>query len=228
MIVMRPLIAASVLVAALAPSVSAAQGTWGLDANIGTLGYGAGVGLALNESLTVRLYGAGATYKRNFESSGVDYNARLQWRNAPVLLDWHPGGSVFRISAGIMLNDDKVTVDAKPSSTASYEFNGRRYTAADVGSANGTIKFNRAAPYIGFGFGRPIARHQGLSFGVDFGAAYLGKAKASLDVTCGSALPAAQCTQLKNDANAEAAQLADDIKGYKWWPVVQMHLTYAF
>ncbi len=225
---MRPIIAASFLLAALTPAVATAQGTLGLDINVGSLGYGAGVGLAINESLTARFYGAGATIKRNFESSGVGYNARLQWRNAPVLLDWHPGGSVFRISAGVMLNDDKLIVDAKPSSTATYTFNGVTYSAASVGSAKGDIKFNRAAPYIGFGFGRPIARDQGINFAMDFGAAYLGKAKATLNVTCGSALPALQCTQLQSDANAEAAQLADDIKGYKWWPVVQMHLTYAF
>jgi hypothetical protein len=225
---MRPLIAASLVVAVLAPSVASAQGAWGVEANIGTLGYGAGVGLALGQSFNARLFAAGASYSRDFESSGVDYKARLQLRNAPLLLDWHPGGSIFRISAGVMLNDDKMTVDAQPSAGATYTFNGVTYTAAQVGTATGTIKFNRAAPFVGFGFGRPIARHRGLSFAMDFGAAYLGQPKASLNISCGAAVPALTCAQIRNDANAEAAQLSDEMKSYRWYPVLQMHLTYAF
>jgi len=225
---MRSIIAASLFPAALMPAVAFAEGSFGLEANIGTLGYGAGVGLALNESFTARAFAAVAKYSRNFEASGVDYNARLQWRNAPMLLDWHPGGSVFRFSLGVMLNDDKLTVDAKPSAAATYVFNGVTYTAASVGSATGTIKFNRAAPYVGFGFGRPLARDNGFNFAMDFGAAYLGKAKASLNVTCGAAVPAVQCAQLQSDANAEAAQLSEDMKSYRWYPVIQAHVTYAF
>lgn len=183
---MRSLIAISLFATILAPSVAAAQGAWGLEVNAGTLGYGGGVGLALGESFNARLYLAGLSYSHNFESSGVDYKARLQLRNAPLLLDWHPGGSLFRLSAGVMLNDNKFTVDAKPSAGTTYAFNGVTYTTAQVGSAAGVIKFNRAAPYIGFGIGRPIARHRGLSFAMDFGGAYLGKAKASLNVTCGA------------------------------------------
>ncbi len=225
---MRSILAASLFAAAITSPVAAAEGSFGLEVNIGTLGYGAGVGLALNESLTARAFAAGASYSRNFESSGVEYNGRLQLRNAPVLLDWHPGGSVFRLSLGVMLNDDKLTVDAKPSTTATYTFNGVTYSAASVGAATGVIKFNRAAPYVGFGFGRPLARDKGFNFAMDFGAAYLGKAKATLNVTCGAAVPVAQCAQLQSDANAEAAQLSDDMKSYRWYPVIQAHLTYAF
>ncbi len=225
---MRSLIAASLFAAVLSPSIAAAQGKWGLDVTAGTLGYGGGVGLALSESFNARLYVAGLSYARDFESSGVDYKARLQLRNAPLLLDWHVGGSLFRISAGVMLNDDKLTVDARPTAGATYTFNNVTYTSAQVGSATGVIKFNRAAPYIGFGFGRPIARHRGLSFAMDLGGAYLGKAKASLNVTCGAGVPANQCAQIQSDANAEAVQLGEDMKSYRWYPVIQAHLTYAF
>jgi hypothetical protein len=225
---MRPRIAASLFAFFLAPSQAFAQGSWGIEANAGTLGYGAGVGLALGQSLNARLFVAGFSRSYDFESSGVDYKARLQLRNAPLLLDWHPGSGLFRFSAGVILNDDKLSVDAQPSAGATYTFNGVTYSAAQVGSATGTIKFNRAAPFVGFGFGRPIARHRGLSFAMDFGAAYLGQPKASLNVSCGAGVPTVTCTQIRNDANAEAAQLSEDIKSYRWYPVLQMHLTYAF
>ncbi|MFN0300917.1 MAG: hypothetical protein ACKVQU_11270 [Burkholderiales bacterium] len=225
---MRPIIAASILAAALTPSVALAQGSWALDVNAGTLGVGAGLGIGLTERFTARVFIAGGNLSRDFSSSGVDYKARLQLRNAPILLDWHPGGSVFRLSAGVVFNDDKLKVDAKPSSAATYTFNGVTYTAASVGAADGTIKFNRAAPYLGIGFGRAVARDSGWNFAMDIGAAYLSKAKASLNVSCGAVLTGAQCAQLQSDASAEAAQLSDDLKTYRWYPVIQAHVTYAF
>ena len=225
---MRSILATALFVASLSPTVVVGQSFMALEGNAGTLGYRGGVGFALSESLNVRLIAAGTDYTRNFSASDVDYSARLRLRNAPVLLDVHPGGGVFRFSFGALLNDDQLDVDAKPSAGAIYRFNNVTYSAAQIGSANGNVSFKRAAPYIGIGFGRPIARHRGWNFAMDIGAAYLGQAKATLTVTCGAGVSAAICTQIQNDANAEAAQLSDEMGRYRWYPVLQMHLTYAF
>jgi hypothetical protein len=205
-----------------------AHAQWAPDVNIGTLGAGAGATIALTGSTSARLAVAGWTFKRDVSESGVDYHAKLKLLNAPMLLDWHPGGGWFRMSGGIVLNDDKATLDAVPSSSATFTFNGNQHAASEVGSATGSVKFNSVAPYAGIGFGNPVGKTAGWSFSTDLGVMYLGKPKASLTVNCSASLTASQCASLQSDANAEADQLNDAIKKYRWYPVVQFHIGRKF
>jgi len=226
---MRALPVAIGCAALLAMSSSVlAQSNWSVGAHGGTLGVGAGLGIGLNERLGLRVMGATGSVSRSFSTTDVSYDGKLKMRNAPVLLDFHPGGGAFRISTGVLFNDNRIDVDASPAANATYTFNGVTYTAASVGSATGRITFNNAAPYVGIGFGRPVARDRGPSVSIDLGAAYQGTPKTSLDVACGPAVPALQCAQLQADVAAEKVRLDEKVKSYKWYPVLQLHLSWAF
>jgi len=206
-----------------------ARAQWAPDVNIGTLGAGVGATIALGETTALRLGIAGwSDIKRDVSKSDVDYHAKIKLANAPILLDWHPGGGSFRLSAGVIPNNDQADLEAVPSATSTFNFNGTTYTTSQVGSATGTVKVKNVAPYLGFGFGNPVAPDAGWSFSMDLGAMYLGTPKATLTATCATSLPAATCTQLQNDVSAEEAQLNDAIKNFKWYPVVQLHIGRKF
>jgi hypothetical protein len=104
--------------------------------------------------------------------------------------------------------------------------NGTFYPAAQVGSFDAAVDFNKAAPYFGIGYGRPINR--GLSLIFDLGVMSQGSPKSKIDVTCGSAASAAQCAQLKSDAQAEQSKLDDSLHSFKYYPVISLGLAYTF
>lgn len=205
-----------------------AHAQWAPDANVGTLGAGAGATIALTGSTSARFAVAGWNFHRDISESGVDYRAKLKLLNAPILLDWHPGGGWFRLSGGIVPNDDKATLDAVPSSGATFTFNNVTYNAGEVASATGSVKVNRIAPYVGLGFGNPVGRDTNWSFSTDLGVMYLGKPKASLTVTCSASLPASNCATLQSDASAELDQLNDAMRKFQWYPVIQFHIGKKF
>ena len=51
----------------------------------------------------------------------------------------------------------------------SYTFNGVTYTAAEVGTVNGTVRWKKTMPYAGLGWGTPASKSGGLTFLFDLG-----------------------------------------------------------
>jgi hypothetical protein len=124
-----------------------------------------------------------------------------------------------------MFNGNKFALNGKPSGSG-YVINGTFYPAAQVGSFDAAVDFNKAAPYFGIGYGRPINR--GLSLIFDLGVMSQGSPKSKIDVTCGSAASPAQCATLKSDAAAEQSKLDDSLHSFKYYPVISLGLAYTF
>ncbi len=57
---------------------------------------------------------------------------------------------------------------------------------------------------------------------------FQGNPKATLTATCGASLPAAQCSQMQANAAAEALDLQDSIKNFKYFPVASIGVTIGF
>jgi len=49
-----------------------------------------------------------------------------------------------------------------------------------------------------------------------------------LAVNCGPAVPAATCTQIQRDAEAERAQFEDDADAYEYYPTVGIGISYRW
>lgn len=200
----------------------------GLTAKIGTLGYGAEFNLGFSDSFATRFGINAYTYTRNANSGTVNYDFKLQLKTASLLADWYPFEGSFRASGGLMYNNNKISLNALPSG-GSYNINGVSYTNANVGSLQGTLTFNKAAPYLGIGWGNPVATDKGWGMLIDFGVMFQGQPKTNLTVTCGTAIVATPaCTQLQADAAAENAKLENDLSNYKLWPVVSIGISYQW
>lgn len=197
----------------------------GAGLQVGTTGYGFDVGQQLTNRIGARVGYSALNYSRSFHTSDVDYDGKLKLSNLRALADLELGYG-FRISGGVVFGNNKVDVNGKASG-GSYTINGNTYAASNIGSFTGRIKLgNGAAPYLGLGYG--MIGKKGFGFYADLGAMYAGKPSTTLDITCGSALSAAQCTQLRTDADAERQKVQDKADGFKWYPVVNIGLSYAF
>ncbi|MEO8333080.1 MAG: hypothetical protein ABI479_11665 [Gallionella sp.] len=194
---------------------------------IGTLGIGAELNMGFSDSVTGRIGFNSFTRNYNANSNQVNYDFKLQLQTVSGLADWYPFSGSFRTSGGLFYNNNKVGLNAKPSG-GTYTIGATTYNAADVGSLQGEMSFNTVAPYIGIGWGNPVAKDKGWGMTSDVGVLFQGKPKTSLTATCGPTLPAPNCTQLQTDAAAENTKVQNDLSSFKFWPVISIGVSYQW
>lgn len=88
-----------------------------------------------------------------------------------------------RVSLGLMHNKSDDNLIASESVLGGYTINNVYYPSNQVSKLTGTIKYNSVAPYIGLGWGNPLApgKKWGLMF--DIGVMYQGKPEVTLHAT---------------------------------------------
>jgi hypothetical protein len=188
---------------------------------VGTLGAGVVAAVPLTKDVAARIGVNGYNYNYNTTSNGVAYDGHLKLQSAEFFADWHPWGGSFRLTGGVLYNNNKFDLTGTPSG-GSYTFNGTVYTASQVGSVNANVDFNKVAPYIGFGWG-DNSQTAGLHFTSDIGVAYQGSPKATITAT-----GAASNAQLASDVQASQAKLQSDLNNFRFYPVIEMGLVYRF
>jgi opacity protein-like surface antigen len=218
---MKRFVACALLLLVVSP---AAWADVGVLLKAGTLGAGLDVSVGMSESLGLRLQANALSYEDDLTESDVDYSADLELKSAGLLLDWHPFRGVFRVSLGAYWNGNEATAVGRPTG-GTYEINGTTYASAEIGSLNGQVDFPSVAPYLGLGFGSAPKAGSGLSFSFDVGVLYQQEANVALSVACGTTV---RCAQLQSDVAAEAVSLQDDLKDYKFYPVVSFGIGYRF
>ena len=98
-----------------------------------------------------------------------------------------------------------------------------------VSSLQGKLTFSPLSPYLGVGWGNPVAKDKGWGMVSDIGVIFQGSPKYSLNATCGAALTAPQCAQLQNDAAAEQVKQQNDLNNsFRYWPVLSIGFTYQW
>ena len=199
----------------------------GVTGKIGTLGLGAELNLALSDSFGARIGYNTFTYNYNANASSVNYDFKLKLRTFSILGDWYPFDGGFRTSAGLVYNDNQANLTGKPSG-GTYDINGTTYNATDIGSLKGTMVFNNIAPYLGIGWGNPVAKDKGWGVTTDIGVLFQGSPKTDLVATCGATAPPLTCTQLQSDTAAENDRLKNNLSNFKFWPVMSIGISYQW
>lgn len=193
-----------------------------LIGKLGTLGYGVELGLGSSDKFSTRIGLNSFTRKYNANSSAVNYDFKLQLQTASLLGDWYPFAGSFRTSGGVLYNNNKISLNAKPTN-GNYVINGANYTSAQIGTLQATLTFNKVAPYFGIGWGNPVAQDKGWGMTSDLGVLFQGKPKVDMTVTCASS-----CPQLQTDAAAENTKLQNDLSNFKFWPVASIGISYQW
>jgi hypothetical protein len=206
------------IMAAAMLGAGAAQADAGLGIGVkaGLLGLGAEVTKSLTDTLNARLGVNSYKFNTSATESGTDFDIDLKWQSSALLLDWHPGGGTFRLTAGYLFNGNKLAMSVKPGST--YDIDGNTGTLGAGEYVNGDVSFDNG-PYVGLGWGN-AAKGTGFGMSVEIGAAYQGSPKVTL------ATNVVGVTQ--TDIDREQASLENSLDSYKWYPQVAIGVSYAF
>lgn len=205
-----------------------AQADVALAVRAGTFGYGADLDVGLNDYFAVRLGYNTLDYAHTLEDTDVTYDAKVKIGAASALLDWYVFAGGFHLTGGLVQKAPEFDVKGMPTG-GTYELNGHVYTAAQIGSLDGTIELgNTNLPYLGMGWGNTVDKDSRLTFLLDIGAIKTGSPTATLNVNCGASVTTTVCNQIKTDVNAEKAELEANAADYKWYPVVSLGLAFRF
>ncbi len=194
----------------------------GASVKLGTAGFGGDVTTGLTERFNAR-FGINMFLLRIYfedERDLENITAEIKLQTLPLLLDWHPFVSNFRLSAGMVLNFNRVTVSADPK--AVIEINEVEYR---IEKLSGEMKFNQLSPYFGIGYGNAARGKGRLAFSFDFGLMYHGVP--DVDARAAAANPALQFA-LERDLDVEIEEFRDDVSAFRFYPVLSFGISYRF
>lgn len=223
-----PFMAATAAVAGLSAPL-AARAEIGIYAKGGTLGLGGGIGIGITDTLNARIGYTAINVDHDISDTDVDYKGQFKLGGGELLLDWHPFASSFRVTAGAIINRNKIDVKAKLDRTVVID--DVQYDAGDLGDLSGDVKFNSVSPYLGIGWGNVVGKEGNLHFVADIGVQYLGTPDVNLHASCsaqGVITDPVACAQLDDNVRREEHDLNDEVSDYKWWPVLSLGVAYRF
>lgn len=201
----------------------------------GTAGIGGQLTTSIIPFLNVRAQVQGLSLSHSLNKDGVDYKGKLKLFTAGAFLDVYPFTRVLRLSGGLVSNGNKVKLRATCNGDCEV---GDLNINGDQARLDGKLDFKSFSPYLGLGFANPMA---GLPFyfGFDAGVLFHGRPKPSLrasgtgSVTDDNGVTRAD-VDLATDPEVQQAladetvNLADDVKDFKFYPVVQFSLGWRF
>ncbi len=210
-----------------------------ISAEVGSLGYGANIGWALNDKTELQAGWAGGDvadlFGGDFDANDVNYEVDSDFSNPYLGVQLRPMANWFTMGAGIIVPDNSFDVTANPNGGV-YKVNGVKYNADDVGVLKGSMDHrNKLAPYATIGFRPNITNNFGL-FG-EIGAAYMGQTDANVTASKsgpvrvedgvnpgGTVVPGLTPGQVANLAKNEL----EDKDWLEWLPIVKVGATYRF
>ena len=196
------------------------QGT-ALSVKASTIGFGIDVTKSISSKLNGRIGASLFSLNHSGETvaeNPVKYDLDIKLQTFSALLDWFPFQSGFFFSAGVVNNS--MNVEGTGTAVKDYVFDGEVYTPADIGKLTVETKPSLAfSPYLGLGFGNPVGADKKLGFILEVGVLYIGAPEVTLK--------AAEDSMIFPTTDQEQ-EAEDFISNLKWYPVVNLGLSYKF
>jgi hypothetical protein len=189
--------------------------TYAATLKVSTLGFGLEGITNISENINVRV--GGHFFKFNLNggetSDNYTYTADTRLLSFSALLDYYPASSIFKITGGILVNLNKLDFIFTPNNVL---VNGRVYTSDELGNALTTTDFTKVAPYLGVGLFNPLASDR-FGFTMDIGGIYQSAPTVTMTAT-----------KLMEPTASQADIIQENLKWFKFYPVVTLGLTYKF
>lgn len=158
------------------------------DINVGTQGVGFNLGYEFNSTYKLRFRGAWLGYNRNDRWDDMNVHTKVQGSNFGVLLDVHPFGGSFHVSAGLNIAPISVDMNGKMDGFNTEQYVGKIYTFGGYdykvekgqGWVRGEYKWHSLQPYIGIGWSSDGSGESGLYFSCDLGINIMGSGSFSV------------------------------------------------
>lgn len=206
-----------------------------VSAEVGTLGYGANIAWAVNDTVELQAGWAGGDIAEaindNFDANGVNYQVETDFSNPYLGVQMRPAANWFTVGAGIIVPDNDITVRSNPEGSddkAFYRIGGENVSVNALGTLEGTLEHrNKLAPYLTVGF-RPNLHNNWGVFG-ELGAAYLGKTNATIKAVNIPGRDDGYLPDVVRQQYAEQAERDIEDKDYaRWFPIAKVGVTYRF
>jgi hypothetical protein len=223
---MRRLAIPLVLVLSLFSGAASAQA---IAARAGSTGFGGDLSFPVTDHFGLRANLYGGSISHSTTESGVHYDSRLRFNTAMGLLDFFPRGGRFRLSTGVAYNNNRLDLHARAAnSSGTIEINDTTYNVSEIGPLTGELRFNKANPYFGVGWGNGSRNlGVGLFFSADLGILIVNPS-VRLNANCPSSFTPARCAQLQNDLREEEQQFKDSWGYHSWYPVLSFGIGYRW
>lgn len=201
----------------------AAQADLSVAVRASTLGFGAELSKLILPNVGVRAGVNTLTRDINRTQQDIRYDVELDFQSVSGLVDFFPSSrGSFHLTGGVISAPADIDGIGQPVG-GNFTINGQNYTAAEVGTVTGTVRWPSALPYAGIGWGTPASRRGGLAFLFDLG---VGIGTPALNLNATSAVPG---STLAADVAAEQNRVQDDVDRYfRVYPVVSIGLALRF
>jgi hypothetical protein len=198
------------------------SGGLGITGKVGTLGVGGELTTRVISNINARVGINSLETEFDGEIDDVDYDVGVDLLSYTAMLDWHIFDDDFRISAGVILNNNELALDARPSRPV--QIGSIWYTPAQVGTLKGGVDFDEIAPYIGVGWGNALDRNKRWGLTCDFGVAFMQSPDVSLSANGTLAADPAFRAALARERD----DIKDDLDDLRFYPVISVGLFFRF
>ena len=191
----------------------------------GTQGLGIGGAITIMQIAGLHADFNAFSFHHDFAVSGIRYKDDVDLRQGGLYFDLFPlHASGFRMTAGVRFNDDHLTGTSVPTN-GTYLFEGKQYPALPGEYAVAEARYPTVMPYFGIGYGHhPWAK--GFGFIADLGVAYgIPEVSYTLSPTLIQRVGPAMSRQIANEGLNE---LRGKVSPCRWYPVVQIGVSYRF
>lgn len=200
---------------------------YSLGVQVGSQGFGLNAAYAPTEVLAFRMAFSfapvGLNSTRNFGDHDYDVDMKAQFCNAAALVEVNP----FRRSSNRSFMKQLAIVsglgyffDAEAKAIAApqndYHYGEILIPKEDLGSVSTRVKWKGFAPYLGAGI-RNIFLNGFLELNVDLGTYYLSAPGVSMTAD-----------KMLSENAVYAPRVQENMKGYRWLPVIQVGISHRF
>jgi hypothetical protein len=223
-----------------------------IGAGISPLGIQLQAATNLTSHLNVRASGSFFNYSTNFNTSGIDSDAKLNLSSIRTSLDVYPFRSGFRISPGVLFdNQNRITATTDVPAGTSFTLNGQTYYSANANAATGAtpvvgsgvlgLNTNKTAFTATAGWGNMARGNGHWSIPLEVGVAFIGAPTVKVNLAGWACYDQAQteCNNISSPNNpiaiaiqsnltSQVAKWTSDLNPLKTYPIFTTGLAYSF
>lgn len=218
------------------------SGTFGIGVKTSLLGVGAEVAVRVTHHSNVRAGVNVLGYSDTFRKDGINYGAHLNFQTFEAHYDVFPWAGNFHVSAGMLgYKGNPITANAIVPGNQNFTLGGQIYYSnpSSPATASGRVNFNQYAPTVTFGWGNLVHRNsKHFSIPVEFGVAYQGSPKTTLNLTgnvcdAASTTPGVSCISAANstvqsNVVSEQVKINKGLAPFKMYPIISVGFGYKF